>query len=150
MTFRTGSFRNEGFSVLEMLIVLVVFSLLLISVFSMLLRHRQGAHLEAASRLVLAQMALAQSSAYNEHRKVEVVFGERTFSMRREGVLVGREHPLPEHIIVTEKTGGFSPAVFLPDGTSEQAGHLILREEHSGKQRKLILYNVTGKCMAEE
>ena len=133
-----------------MLIVLGIFSLLLISVFSMLLRHREGAQLEAASRLVLAQMALARSSAYNEHRRIEVAFGERTFAMRKEGVLVGKEHTLPEHIIVKEKTGGFSPAVFLPDGTSEQAGHLILREEHSGRQRKLVLYNITGQCMAEE
>jgi len=150
---RSGAGRRteQGFTLMEMLIVMAVFSLLLIPLFSLVQRSHRNVLLDRAAKQIVAAMGTARSYSMAERKEFTVVFTTVSYSLFREGTgRIGKESPLPDFVVITEKTEAFAPVVFLPDGTSQQAGHLLLEEIHTKQRKKIILYNLTGTCKIEE
>jgi len=146
-----GLLNKKGISLLEFLVVIFIFSLFLIPTMAFFHRRQQSLLLESAVKHITSTLQLARNYAIHERKTVEVIFEKNTFSIYIENgkELIGKENKLPLHIVIKEKTEGFDPVVFSPDGTAKQAGHLILLEENSKKEKKIILYNITGKCVVE-
>ncbi len=141
---------GKGITILEVMVVLFIFSLLLVPTLTVFHKSQQKFALESGVKEILAVLEMARASALHERKNFQVVFGESSFAVYREGKeLVDKLYRLPEHIIVVEKTKGFDPVVFLTDGTSQQAGHLVVAHEKSGVKKRLILYNLTGKCLVQ-
>ncbi|HPP11371.1 MAG TPA: prepilin-type N-terminal cleavage/methylation domain-containing protein [bacterium] len=138
----------KGLTLLEVVVVLFIFALLLIPTLTVVHRCQQSFALENATRQVLAALEMARAAALNERREFQVVFSESSFAIYRLGKeRIEKIYKLPEHVLIAEKTEGFDPVIFRPDGTCSQAGHLILRHERTGQEQKLVLYNLTGKCL---
>lgn len=145
-----GGERQKGLSLVEILIVLAAYALLLVPTVAVFHRYNQVLLLDTACREVVATLQLARQLALEERKTVQVIFETECFTVYQAGKeLLDKRRRLPEHVAFEEKTSGFSPVVFCPDGTAREAGHLVLREERSGKRKKIILYNLTGKCVVE-
>jgi len=145
-----NKFNNKiGFSLIEFLISILILSILLIPSITVFFRYHQNLALTSSANEIVSALQLARSYAINERSSCTVVFEENTFSIYRGGKLLDKKYNLPQHVKIKAKTPGFDPVVFLPDGTSSQAGSLILVEENSKKEKRIILYNLTGKCIIE-
>lgn len=144
--------RRTGLTILELLVTLGILCLLLVPVMTLFRRHQEEMALRLACERVISALQLARHYATSENRTFSVTFGEREFTILREGTeLVGKSYHLPEHVLVRSKTDGFNPVVFLPDGTSREAGHIVLGlARDARKARKILLYNLTGRCFIEE
>ena len=142
---------KKGIGFLELLVVIFIFSLFLIPTMAFFHRHQQAFLLKSTAKCITSTLQLARSYAIAERKNVKVVFEGNTFSVytEKEEKLIGKENKLPLHIVIKEKTDGFNPVIFSPDGTAKQAGHLILLEENSKEEKKIILYNITGKSIVK-
>lgn len=144
MTLETG--KQAGLTFIEILVVVIILSLLIgISVF---FPHRtiSRINLENASKSICEIINTARIYAITERQKFYVVFKNNSYGIYREdGNVVSKVYNLPQFIIIKEKTAGFSPVEFLPQGNAKQAGHIILEDTSTKKTRKIILYNLTGK-----
>jgi len=143
-TIRTD---EKGFSILELLIVLLVFSLLLLPTMAYFNRYHRALLLDTTAKKIVEAVGLARECAVNERKEFCVAFGEEGFSVLRENrEPVAREQRFPVSVTVKEKSAGFNPAVLEPDGTARTAGYLILADAVDGKEIKIVLHNLTGRC----
>jgi hypothetical protein len=143
--------NNEGFSVIELLLVLFIFSLLLLPTSAYFHRYQRALLLDSTAKKVVEAVGLAREYAVNERKEFYVIFTNTGFSVLREKKeLVGKEQVFPEHIEVTGKSEGFDPAVLLPDGTSRMAGYLKLEDTVQKKEIKIVLHNITGRCFISD
>ncbi|MCM8768744.1 MAG: GspH/FimT family protein [Candidatus Omnitrophica bacterium] len=140
--------RKTGLTILESVLILFIFSLLLVPTGTVFHRSFQSFSLETGAKQLVAALELARASALHERKEFQVVFTKNSFAIYREGKeRLEKVYRLPKHVQVVEKTEGFDPVVFRPDGTSSQAGHLILRHERTGQEKRLVLYNLSGRCL---
>jgi len=155
MTSSTGRrsarpFSQTGLTILEVVVAAGIISLLLIPSAMLYRRYRQGLLLISVVNRVVSACELARSCAINEGREYAVSLAGGSLAVLRGGTEpVGKRHRLPEEIVVASATRGFQPAVFLPDGTAKEAGNLVLRDAVTGRERKLVLHNLTGECTVE-
>ena len=142
---------KEGITFIEILIVIFVFLLFLIPVTTLIQKYHQQYLLNTACAEIVEGINLAREYAINERCNFSVIFNERSFRILKEGnVLVWKEIKMPENIKIKEKTEGMDPLIFFPDGTAKQAGHIVLVEEISKKEKKIKVHNITGKCIIED
>ncbi|MGC8977561.1 MAG: pilus assembly FimT family protein [Candidatus Ratteibacteria bacterium] len=145
-------FKN-GFTFLEILIVIFIFSIFLIPVTLVVQRYHQSYLLNSSSAKIVEGINFARECAINERCNFSVIFDERSFKIFKVGenekILIWKEIKLPENIKIKEKSEGMDPLIFLPDGTAKEAGYLILIDEISKKIKKIKVHNVTGKCVIE-
>ncbi|HOK56091.1 MAG TPA: hypothetical protein PKV21_01740 [bacterium] len=142
---------KKGITFLEILIVLFIFLLFLIPVTIFIQKYHQQYLLNSACAEIVEGVNFAREYAINERCSFYVIFNERSFRILKEGKSpVWKEIKMPENIRIKEKTDGVNPLVFLPDGTAKQAGHIILLEEVSKKEKKIKIHNITGKCVIED
>ncbi|MCM8762024.1 MAG: GspH/FimT family protein [Candidatus Omnitrophica bacterium] len=140
-----------GFSVIEVLISLLILSLLMVPTTAYFLKYHRGVVLERAANEIIDIANLAREYAVNERKEFYVIFNERKFVVLRENRQpVDKEYHLPEHIIIKDRSAGFSPLVFNPDGTAKTGGYLIVRDIAGGKEIKIVLHNLTGRCFIEK
>ncbi len=93
----------------------------------------------------------ARNYAITERKSFFVVFDKNScgiYDSKKNPV--GKIYKFPQFIIIEEKTAGFSPVEFLPEGSARQAGHIILKDISTEKTKKIILYNLTGKSAIEK
>ncbi|MGB9677587.1 MAG: hypothetical protein ACPLZ9_03115 [Candidatus Ratteibacteria bacterium] len=142
---------KKGITFLEILIVLFVFLLFLIPVTIFIQKYHQQYILNSTCAEIIEGINFAREYAINERCSFTVIFNEDSFMILKEGnIPVWKEMKLPENVKIKEKTDGMDPLIFLPDGTSKQAGHIILFEEISKKGKKIKINNITGKCITED
>ena len=142
---------KNGFSVIEVLISLFILSLLMVPTTAYFLKYQRGVLLERAANEIVDIANLAREYAINERKEFYVIFNERKFVVLRENRYpVDKEYNLPEHIIIKDRSAGFSPLVFNKDGTARTGGYLILRDTAGGKEIKIVLHNLTGRCLIEK
>lgn len=143
--------KKKGITFLEILIVLFIFLLFLIPVVIFIQKYHQQYLLNSACAEIVEGINLAREYAINERCNFSVIFNERSFKiLKEEKIPVWKEIKLPENVKIKEKTEGMDPLIFLPDGTTKQAGHLVLIEEISKKEKKIKIHNITGKCIIED
>ncbi len=138
---------KEGFSLSELLIVILILSLLLIPTIFIILRYHQSTILNSAVEEIISTLQLARNLAINERKEIKVVFEGNHFFIERDGKIYTKIYNLPSHVKIKELTDGFKPVVFFPDGKAKKAGHMIIFEENSKREKRIILYNLTGKCV---
>ena len=127
-----GQRRARGFSLIELIVVLVITGLLLALVPPMLSKGMGVARFNSAVRETVAGLRLARSEAV---LRGEPVAFEVDLASRRMGVPgLDRERSLPDGVEVTatsaadeiyDQTAAFR---FFPDGTST-GGHILLRRD---------------------
>ncbi|MCM8814989.1 MAG: prepilin-type N-terminal cleavage/methylation domain-containing protein [Candidatus Omnitrophica bacterium] len=148
MTSETG---KKGITLIEILVVVVIIGLLI--GFSVFFPHKaiSRINLDNACKSICETLQTARYYAIAEKQNFRVFFGNNSYGIYRiDGTLVGKVIKLPQFIIIKEKTDGFSPAEFLPQGTARQAGYLVLQDTSSKKTAKIVLYNLTGKTKIEK
>lgn len=138
---------DRGFSVLEMLVVLLILSILMLPTMAYFHRYQRALLLDSTAEKIVEAVGLAKEYAVNERKEFYVVFSDTGFTVLRENrELVGKEQRFPEHIAITEKSAGFDPAILMPDGTSQTAGYLKVADTVQKKEVKIVLHNITGRC----
>lgn len=143
--------KKEGITFIEILISLFIFTVFLIPVTIFIQRYHQSYLLNATVAKVVEGINLTREYAINERCNFSVVFEERSFKILKEDkVLVWKEIKFPDNIKVKEKTKGLEPLIFLPDGTAKEAGHIVIIDEITKKEKKIKINNITGKCIIEE
>ena len=119
----TGLARSGGFTLFELLLVLLLMGMLYALAVPMLGAGSTGVDMKAASRQLAAGLRKARSIAVTEHREAVLTLDvdRRTFSLTGDP----KTYSLPKQLelalftaqseLVREKTGGIR---FFPDGTS--------------------------------
>lgn len=121
--------RNRGFTLLEILIVISLVAALFSFSYLSFSGYTDSARLNAASKLILSDLRLAQNNASSERQSYTVVFGGDFYSINSQKTV-----KLPQGISASPRVFIFSPSGSPPPGGS---GTLLL----SGKKhsRKIIL-----------
>lgn len=140
---------KKGISILEILIVILILSFLFSPTIFIILKYHQSSILKSTVEEITSTLGLARSLAINERKVVKVIFKGNKFFIEKDGKVYQKVYKFPENIKIKEMTDGFKPVVFLPDGRAKQAGYIVIFEENSKKEMKIVLYNLTGRCIAE-
>ncbi|MCX8082951.1 MAG: GspH/FimT family protein [bacterium] len=136
-----------GFSVIEILIVLFIFSLLMVPTTAYFLKYQRLSLLESTAKNIVEIANFARESAVNERKEFSVIFDEYGFVvLRNNREIVDKKYRFPDHIKIKDKSLGFSPLVFNPDGTARTGGYLILEDTSGKKEVQIVLHNLTGRC----
>lgn len=148
MTLETG---KKGLSLIEILVAVIIMSMIIgFSVFFPF-KSISATNLDIASRTICEMLHTARSYAIAERQSFKVVFEDNSCSIyKSDSSIVGKTYKLPQFIVIKEKTDGFSPVEFLPQGVAKQAGHLILEDTSTKKTRKIVLYNLTGETKIQK
>jgi prepilin-type N-terminal cleavage/methylation domain-containing protein len=142
--------RKRGFTVLEILIALFIFSIFLIPITIFIQKYQRGYFLQSSCEKIIEGVNFARESAINERCDFSVIFNERSFKILKEGnKIVWKEIKFPDYVKIKEKTKGVDPLIFLPDGTAKEAGYIVIMDEITKKEKKIKIHNVTGKCILE-
>ncbi|MCM8803992.1 MAG: prepilin-type N-terminal cleavage/methylation domain-containing protein [Candidatus Omnitrophica bacterium] len=147
---------KNGLTLLEILIVFFIFSIFLIPITIFIQKYHQKYLLNSSCFQIIEGINFARESAINERCNFFIIFSEKSFKILKEGekgnekILIWKEIILPENIKIKEKTDGMNPLIFLPDGTAKEAGHIILIDNISKKEKKIKIQNITGKCVIED
>ncbi|MFN4227151.1 MAG: Tfp pilus assembly protein FimT/FimU [Candidatus Ratteibacteria bacterium] len=142
---------NKGITFIEILIVIFIFLLFLIPTTIFIQKYHQQYLLNSTCAKIIEGINFARESAINERCNFSVVFDERSFKiLKNEKLPVWKEIKFPENIKIKEKSQGMDILIFLPDGTAQKAGYIILTDEISKKEKKIKIHNITGKCIIEE
>lgn len=146
---------KKGLTLLEILIVLFIFSIFLIPITIFIQKYHQAYLLNSSCAQIIEGINFARESAINERCNFSIIFSEKSFKILKESekenenILIWKEIKLPENIKIKEKTEGMDPLIFLPDGTAKEAGYVILIDEISKREKKIKIQNITGKCVIE-
>jgi len=142
--------QKDGFVFIEILTIVCIGAIFLLSSTFFFNKSLREAKFKSICGCIVETLATAKSLAENEGVPYTVVFDNDSFVMYREGTRIGKVFLLPSGTVIREKTSGFSPVVFLPDGTAREAGSMLLEEKRIKKRARLSLYNLTGKVIVRE
>jgi general secretion pathway protein H len=147
----SGRKRSAGFTLLELIMVIVVIALGIAISFPALSRGTSALHLRSAGRDVLNVLRYAREKAITEQREMHLVAEKQG----RQVVLTdelgegGRPHALPRDIIVDSVFAGGEeinegPLVirFLPNGSSTPA--TIVLKSDAGGYLRIVTNPITG------
>ena len=136
---------------IEILIVLFIFSLLMVPTTAYFLKYQRASLLDSEAKKIVEIANFARESAINERKEFYVVLEEDSFVVLRENrELVGKQYRLPDHIRIKEKSVGFAPLIFKPDGTARTGGYLVLEDTAGKIEARIVLHNITGRCFVAE
>lgn len=143
--------RERGFSLLELILVLVIMSLVLTVIYPSMSRGKTAFHLRAVGRDVINALRVARESAVTE-QKVMLVLVDSQAQQVTVSDEVGdgpRTYQPPNDVKILGLTGtgeerpqGPLAIRFLPNGSSEDAQ--ILVKADSGASLRIILDPITG------
>lgn len=136
-----------GLSLIEILIVLFILSILMVPTTAYFIKYQRASLLESTANKIIEITDFARESAVNERKEFKVVFDEEGFSVFREdNKQIDKKYLFPEYIRIKDKSEGFSPLVFNPDGTAKTGGYLILVDTAGKREIRIVLHNLTGRC----
>jgi len=150
----TSSPRGErGFSLLELILVMVVMSLVMAIAYPSMSRGRTAFHLRAVARDVINSLRVARETAVTE-QKVMMVLIDAQAQQVTVSTDVGEDartfHP-PDDVKVTGLTSAGEEVLqsplsirFLPNGSSDDA--LILVKADTGAYLKIVLDPIIGSA----
>lgn len=143
---RHGSTREQGFTLLELLVVLVLLALAATLAFPLANRSRSGLVLRAAAFDVAAELRATRTAALrsNSERTFNVDLQTRYFwsDARREPRPIAHQLALDVVVPSSEQTGPTSARLrFFPDGSSS-GGTILIKEP--GRVAKVSVDWLTG------
>ncbi|MCM8818913.1 MAG: prepilin-type N-terminal cleavage/methylation domain-containing protein [Candidatus Omnitrophica bacterium] len=143
--------NKKGITFIEILISIFILTIFLIPVTIFIQKYHQSYLLNSTIAKIVEGINLAREYAINERINFSVIFGEKSFKILKEDkILVWKEIRFPDSVRVKEKTEGLDPLIFLPDGTAKEAGHIIIMDEITKKEKKIKVNNITGRCVIED
>ena len=145
MTLQTG--KKNGFTILEMLIVLIIIGLFTLISIPAFFNRIKSSKLKAASASVAQSLKLAKSYAVTRGKIYRVDFdlvkgAWGIYEGEEKGDLKDKWLKLPDNFAIREVTENFNPAIFRADGTIKQVGHLILENIRDHTTKKIIVNNL--------
>ncbi len=146
--------RKRGFSLIEALVVLFLTVCLVWGILPQFLRHQKERELKLACLTVKQTLNLAHFQAIKDRKNFEVIINRQGNTLRignvETGEVIGREEKLPDGINIVSFSSNFPPIIFRPDGgLSGVSGSMVVRDERTGREHRMILYNLTGKVKIE-
>ena len=146
--------RKSGFSLIEALVVLFLTVCLIWGTLPQFLRHQKERELKLACLTVKQTINLARFQAIKDRKNFEVIINREGNALCvgnvETGEVVGREEKLPDGISIVSFSSNFPPIIFRPDGgLSGVSGSMVVRDERTGREHKMILYSLTGKVKIE-
>ena len=154
--------RSRGFSLIEMIIVIVIISLLAMLVTPRLTKSLQHLEVRSASKKISAILRTCRSESVNRSRIYSVSFDttSRLLSVQsteegEEKPAVERSYPFPEEVQIEKIDVGKTllessvPAFeFYPNGGSNGGTALVRRVE--GRAYTILVDSLTGTVKVEE
>ena len=143
--------QRKGFSIIELVISLFILSLFLVFSITYFHNYHKSMLIELTAKDIVESASLAREYAINERKDFSIVFTDNSLTiMRNNQELVGKEYRFRERIRVKEKSEGFDPMIFTPNGSTKMAGFMIIEDISGGKEIKIVLHNLTGRCFIEQ
>ena len=148
--------RDQGFTLLELLIVVLVIALALAVAYPSLSRGSASIHLRTSARDVLNVFRFAREKAVTEQVGIRVVVNRETQELVMSDDLGDgtRSYRMPEGVKIqrialagTEIMEGPLVVRFLPNGSSENAE--VLLESRTGSRLRIITDPITGGAHIE-
>lgn len=145
MILQTG--RKSGFTLLEMLIVLIIIGLFSLIGLPAFFNRVRSSKLKAAGAAVAQSLKLAKSYAVTRGKIYRVDFdlvkgAWGIYEGEENGELKDKWLKLPDNLAIKDITENFNPAIFRADGTIKQAGHIILENIRDHTTKKVIVNNL--------
>ena len=145
---------KRGISLIEALVVLFLIVCLIWGTLPQFLRHQKERDLKLACLMVKQTLNLARFQAIKDRKNFEVLISRTGDTLRinnvKTGETIGREEKLPDGIRIVSFSRNFPPIIFRPDGgLSGVSGSMVVRNERTGREHRIILYNLTGKVKIE-
>ena len=145
---------KRGISLIEALVVLFLTVCLIWGTLPQFLRHQKERDLKLACLTVKQTLNLARFQAIKDRKNFEVLISRTGDALRinnvKTGEMIGREEKLPDGIRIVSFSRNFPPIIFRPDGgLSGVSGSMVVRDERTGREHRIILYNLTGKVKIE-
>ena len=139
--------RNVGFTLLEILIVLIIVGLFSLIGLPAFFNRVRSSKLKAASASIAQTLKLAKSYAVTRGKIYRVDFDLvkgvwGIYEGEENGELKDKWLKLPDNLAIKDITENFNPAVFRADGTIKQAGHIILENIRDHTTKKIIVNNL--------
>ena len=139
--------RNMGFTLLEMLIVLIIIGLFSLIGLPAFFNRVRSSKLKAAGAAVAQSLKLAKSYAVTRGKIYRVDFdlvkgAWGIYEGEENGELKEKWLRLPDNLAIKDITENFNPAIFRADGTIKQAGHIILENIRHHTTKKVIVNNL--------
>ncbi|HET6306245.1 MAG TPA: GspH/FimT family pseudopilin [Rhodopila sp.] len=129
--------RQAGFTLLEVIVVIVIMAMVASLVLVKQPWHSTGVNTDATVQALTGALRLARSRAIAEDRAVPVVTGARGFSVDGAAAWV-----LPSEVVLSP-----SQVIFLPDGGATGATILLF----AGERRVAVEVNwLTGRVRSQE
>jgi len=148
----SGWRRDRGFSLLELILVMIVISLVAVITYPSLLRGRTAFHLRAVSRDVINTMRFARETAVTEQKVMvaNIDSQAQTITVSDEVGDGARTYAPPADVKLQGLSGAGEAAPaegpltirFLPNGSSEDA-QIVLRSD-TGATMSIVLDAITG------
>ena len=139
--------RNMGFTLLEMLIVLIIIGLFSLIGLPAFFNRVRSSKLKAAGAAVAQSLKLAKSYAVTRGKIYRVDFdlvkgAWGIYEGEENGELKDKWLRLPDNLAIKDITENFNPAIFRADGTIKQTGHIILENIRDHTTKKVIVNNL--------
>jgi general secretion pathway protein H len=145
--------RDQGFSLLELILVLVVVSLVLAITYPSMSRGRTSFHLRAVGRDVISSVRAARETAVTEQKVMQVLIDAQAqqVTVCTDVGDEARTLQLPDDVQIQGLTPAGEPIVegalairFLPNGSSDDA--LILIKASTGATLRIAVDPITGSA----
>ena len=138
---------KNGFTLLEMLIVLIIIGLFSLIGLPAFFNRVRSSKLKAAGAAVAQSLKLAKSYAVTRGKIYRVDFdlvkgAWGIYEGEENGELKDKWLRLPDNLAIKDITENFNPAIFRADGTIKQAGHIILENIRDHTTKKVIVNNL--------
>ena len=138
---------KNGFTLLEMLIVLIIIGLFSLIGLPAFFNRVRSSKLKAAGAAVAQSLKLAKSYAVTRGKIYRVDFdlvkgAWGIYEGEENGELKEKWLRLPDNLAIKNITENFNPAIFRADGTIKQSGHLVLENIRDHTTKKVIVNNL--------
>jgi len=149
-------FFSPGFSFVEVLVSLFLIICLLWGTLPQFQKYRKGRELDLASSLVRQTISLARQMAVSERRDYQVFLEEggsfvSIVNPEKPQEIVGKVERLPSGIIIRSLSPNLTPLVFQPHGGLKGiSGSITLEDQRTGKETRIVVYNLTGTTKVVE
>ena len=139
---------------IEMLVVLFLTVCLIWGTLPQFLRHQKEKEIKLACLMIKQTFNLARFQAVKDRKNFEVIVNKKgnvlCINNVKTGERIGREEKLPDGISIVSFSRNFPPIIFRPDGgLSGVSGSMVVKDERTGRECKMILYSLTGKVKIE-
>jgi prepilin-type N-terminal cleavage/methylation domain-containing protein len=149
-------FANDGFTLLELVIVVLIIALVMTVAYPSLSRGAASIHLRATGRDVLSTFRYAREKAVTEQVGMKVTVDMESQKLTLTDLLGdgSRSYAMPRDVKITrmalagsEATKGAMSVRFLPNGSSESA-EIVLKSDY-GSSLRIVSDPITGGARIE-